>query len=211
MADVVGSNRETEQDVSGSTAVSPELNSGRARGARLAVGFVCLLLVALAASAIALYRHLNARPDPRETVIQFISALRAGNGAAVKRLEEHGPHIAASEQIVQRLFQQYPTLKDLARDIVNKVSVDVGKSVVDGDSATVPVTMSIPGLRGSESADVNLSWTEGRWKISDKNRELAVAVQTIVMSQIGKSPVLKRVIEDLVSGRLKLPDSIQAQ
>jgi hypothetical protein len=149
--------------------------------------------------------HFGTDPDPRDTVLNFVAALRDSDGDGMKTLVHGGNMGQRMDDVMKKVFEHYPQLKEVASVIVQKLQIDVGPSTIDGDEASVAIGISLIGTSGVKSALVELNWVDNQWKISDENSiVIAKAVQSVVMPLLMKTQVGQQIMRDLMSGKLDL-------
>jgi hypothetical protein len=150
--------------------------------------------------------HYGGDPDPRDAVVEFVTAMQATDAEGMKSLMSSGKMGSRMDQILKKLYAQYPQLKEIARVIVDKLEINVGESTVDGDKAVVPITVSVKGQQGQNAANIDVVWADGKWKISDENAmQIGMAIRSVVMPMLMKTQVGKQIMNDLISGKLDLP------
>jgi hypothetical protein len=155
-------------------------------------------------------KRLSARPDPRETVVKWVGAVRANGGDALQALMSDRPNSVAQPQYRKDLAARYPEIKKVYEELARKLTIDVGKSTVEGDNATVPVAIGLsdPPV-APQKIEPGLTWTGGTWKLSGFGRAMMAAALVEAAKPVfhQHADLVKKIIHDLQTGSLKLPDA----
>jgi hypothetical protein len=189
-----------------SPAAAPGANTGSAQWL-LAIGaVVCAILIVGACFALyVVHKRLTARPDPRDTVVKYVQALRVYDWNAMRALAQPDPNLAQEEKVSRDISRRYPQFDGILKGIVQKLNIDVGKSTVEGDLAVVTVTITVAVPPAHETADVNMNWTNGKWIIAHDNRPIAKAVGKIIWPMLVNTPVGQKMVHDFLNNDFKLP------
>jgi hypothetical protein len=170
------------------------------------------VLIGLGVGGFALYKQMTARPDPRDTVVKWVAALKSSDENGMKALMQKGKNSEESEAFEKTIKQRYPQVEQMEKDIVKKLNIDVGKSTVDGDTAVVPVTVTMTDPPGQpQSVHASLNWVDTTWKLSDQNTvEMSKAVRAIAMPILIRTDVGQQIMKDVLSGAIQMPGGMGA-
>lgn len=191
------------------TATAERKTGGSGPLIKRAVGAVVALCL-LSAAIIGVWVVVNHKPSPMPTVDEFLAVVKS---ADLDKFASMTVGTDQSNEMVERtrqFEQQFPKVIPIAKETISKLRFKTGKPAIKGDIATVPVDMSLPGSKVA-SAELELKWVSGQWKLTDRNQDFGTAVNSLIGPVLMQSGIFDGVLQAFKNGTLNINDYVKAK